>query len=91
VASLALAYSISIPGSGISFANNFDLKGALKSAIGGGVAGALAMFFQVVTLMWIRTTMNYQYRYGGTFLGTLKRLWHEGGVRRFYAGLVAAL
>jgi hypothetical protein len=91
IASVALAYSISIPGSGISFENNFDLKGALKSALGGGAAGAMAMVLQVVTLMWIRTAMNYQYRYGGTFTGTLKKLWHEGGIRRFYAGLGPAL
>jgi hypothetical protein len=89
--SLALAYSISIPGSGISFENDFDVKGALKSALGGGIAGALAMILQVVLLMWIRTAMNYQYRYGGTFLDTLRKLWREGGVYRFYAGLGAAL
>lgn len=91
VSSVALAYSILIPGTGISFENNFDVKGALKSALGGGVAGAAAMVLQVLTLMWIRTTMNYQYRYGGTFVETLKKLWHEGGIRRFYAGLWAAL
>ncbi|KAG7530442.1 hypothetical protein FFLO_05041 [Filobasidium floriforme] len=91
VSSVALAYSILIPGTGISFENNFDVKGALKSALGGGVAGAAAMVLQVLTLMWIRTTMNYQYRYGGTFVETLKKLWHEGGIKRFYAGLWAAL
>ena len=91
VSSIALAYSILTPGNGISFENNFDVKGALKSALGGGLAGAAAMVLQVLTLMWIRTTMNYQYRYGGTFTGTLGKLWHEGGIRRFYAGLWAAL
>jgi hypothetical protein len=91
ISSIALAYSILTPGTGISFENNFDVKGALKSALGGGLAGAAAMVLQVLTLMWIRTTMNYQYRYGGTFTETLGKLWNEGGVRRFYAGLWAAL
>lgn len=40
----------------------FDFKGALKKALGGGVAGAAAMVIQVLTLMPLRTTMNYQLR-----------------------------
>ena len=40
------------------------LRKAGKRALGGGAAGALAMVVQVSSLMWIRTIMNYQYRYG---------------------------
>lgn len=36
------------------------LKNAGTRALGGGVAGAMAMACQVTTLMWLRTTMNYQ-------------------------------
>lgn len=45
------------------FSSPIVQKAATK-AIGGGLSGALAGFVQVLTLMWLRTTMNYQYRYG---------------------------
>lgn len=42
-------------------------------------------------MMWLRTTINYQYRYGtGTFTA-LKTLYADGGVLRFYRGLGFAL
>eukprot|EP01080_Neovahlkampfia_damariscottae_P000251 gene251-4497_t len=67
-------------------------KKALHRAAGGGVAGAFAMFIQVSSLMWMRTAMNYQYKYGGTStLNTIKTLYAEGGIRRFYRGIGPAL
>ena len=38
------------------------LSEVLYKAARGGVSGAAAMTVQVGTLMWLRTTMNYQYR-----------------------------
>ena len=67
------------------------LAKAGRRALGGGLSGAFAGVMQVLLLMWLRTTMNYQYRYGGTTRGTLWLLWREGGVRRFYQGLPWAL
>lgn len=64
---------------------------ATKRALGGGVAGATAMVCQVVTMMWMRTTMNYQYRYGTTTRAAVQKLYAEGGVRRFYRGIGPAL
>ena len=46
---------------------------------------------QVSTLMWMRTTMNYQYRYGTTTSEAMRHLWKEGGFRRFYRGYAPAL
>jgi len=69
----------------------FDFKGALKSALGGGLSGAAAMVLQVFTLMPLRTTMNYQYRYGTTTSKAIKTLYAQRGWRRFYDGLSAAL
>ncbi|KAI5474362.1 hypothetical protein MNV49_003494, partial [Pseudohyphozyma bogoriensis] len=69
----------------------FDFKGALKKAAGGGVAGALSMVIQVLTLMPLRTVMNYQYRYGGTMVGSTEKLYAEGRLKRFYSGLGPAL
>lgn len=67
------------------------LKKAGKRALGGGIPGAAAMGIQVASLMWLRTTVNYQYRYGMTTGQALKILYKEGGVRRFYRGVGPAL
>ncbi len=48
----------------------------------GGKAGAAAAVVQVCSLMWLRTSMNYQYRYGGTLTESLKTLYSDGGIPR---------
>jgi len=65
-------------------------KGATRAA-GGGCSGALAMLLQVVFMMWLRTTVNYQYRHGGSVGNAFATLYAEGGVTRFYQGLGPAL
>ena len=72
------------------------LRKAGKRALGGGIAGAMAMGINVTTLMWIRTTINYQYRYGLSTGEALRTLYKEGGggvpgVLRFYRGYVPAM
>jgi len=72
------------------------LKKAAWKASGGGLAGAGAMAINVCTLMWMRTTVNYQYRYGMGTLEAMSHLYNEGGrglsgIRRFYQGLGPAL
>lgn len=63
-----------------------------KRAIGGGVPGAVAMGAQVLTLMPLRSTMNYQYRYGNsTTVTAIRTLYADGGIRRFYRGIGPAL
>lgn len=69
----------------------FDLGGALKKALGGGLSGAAAMVLQVLTLMPLRTVMNYQYRYGTGTMEAIRTLNGDGGFPRFYQGLYAAL
>ena len=64
---------------------------ARRKALGGGKAGAAAAVVQVSTLMWLRTCMNYQYRYGGSFFEALDSLWKQGGIPRLYQGLPFAL
>lgn len=68
-----------------------DLNKAINDALGGGIPGMAAMAIQVSTLMWLRTTMNYQYKYGVTTEKAMRDLWRQGGIRRFYAGYSAAL
>eukprot|EP00124_Ichthyophonus_hoferi_P002375 Ihof_evm4s159 gene=Ihof_evmTU4s159 len=67
------------------------LKNAGKRALGGGLPGAAAMGVQVCSLMWLRTTMNYQYRHGTSTTVAIKTLYKEGGIPRFYKGIGPAL
>ena len=41
--------------------------------------------------MWMRTTMNFQYRHGTSTTAAMKKLYLEGGLRRFYRGIGPAL
>ena len=63
----------------------------LKLAIRAGLNGYKAMTVQVFSLMWLRTVMNYQYKNGGTFKEVFLKLYKEGGIRRFYSGIIPAL
>ncbi|KAG5181623.1 mitochondrial carrier domain-containing protein [Tribonema minus] len=67
------------------------LSKSAKRALGGGASGAAAAGVQVLSLMWLRTTMNYQYRNGGSTVDALTTLYAEGGVPRLYRGLPFAL
>ena len=70
---------------------NAIFQKAVKKAVGGGQAGALAAVVQVCTLMWLRTCMNYQYRYGGNLITSFQTLYQEGGIFRLYQGLPFAI
>jgi hypothetical protein len=67
------------------------LEKAKKKALAGGLAGALSMVINVLGLMWLRTTINYQYRYGTSTGDAFRHLYKEGGIPRFYRGLLPAL
>lgn len=41
--------------------------------------------------MWLRTTVNYQYRFGTSTSVALRTLYKDGGVARFYQGVGPAL
>ena len=49
------------------------------------------MGIQVLSLMWLRTTVNYQYRHGSSMTTAFKTLYRDGGIVRFYRGLAPAL
>merc|ERR1719145_203188 len=67
------------------------LAKASKKALSGGLAGMAAQAINVLALMWMRTIMNYQYRYGGTITDVVKTLYADGGIPRFYRGLAPGL
>lgn len=62
-----------------------------KSALRGGIAGGIAMGANVAALMWLRTTVNYQYRSGVSFPVALRTLYADGGIPRFYRGVLPAM
>ena len=72
-------------------ATEFDAATILSDAAAKGTSGAQAASIQVLSLMWLRTTVNYQYSNGGSTVEALQALWAEGGVRRLYSGLPLAL
>jgi hypothetical protein len=71
--------------------NREILDKAYKKAINGGISGVAAMTVQVGSLMWLRTIVNYQYKTGGNFTDSFKKLYSQGGVTRFYRGASFAL
>lgn len=68
-----------------------DFRSILHRALGSGISGSIAMGAQVTSLMWLRTTVNYQYRNGGTSLQALRHLYQDGGLLRFYRGYPVAM
>lgn len=67
------------------------LATAARRALGGGLSGAAAGVIQVLTLMWLRTGMHYQYRHGVSTRHALRTLYSAGGIPRLYQGLPFAL
>lgn len=63
----------------------------VKNSARSGISGALAGMVQVITLMWLRTAVNYQYRYGVTISQSIRDLHAQGGIYRFYRGISFAL
>jgi len=71
--------------------NKSIFQKACSKAIGGGIPGAVAGVIQVLSLMWLRTVINYQYRYGSSFIQAITTLYGMGGIPRLYSGLKFAL
>jgi len=68
-----------------------NVEEVLNKSVKSGMSGAGAMTIQVGSLMWMRTIMNHQYRYGGTISNTISSLYNQGGIKRFYKGVGPAL
>ena len=67
------------------------LSDSAKRAGQGGLAGAAAMAVTVCSLMWTKTTINYQYRHGTTTTAALRTLYGNGGILRLYSGFLPAM
>lgn len=60
-------------------------------AVRDGYAASMASVFSVFLLMWLRTTMSYQYVHGVSMVDAISAIYSEGGIFRFYHGLFYAL
>lgn len=60
-------------------------------AVRDGYAASMASVVSVFLLMWLRTAMSYQHVNGVTMSEAIRRLYNDGGIPRFYRGLVPAL
>ena len=54
-------------------------------------AASMASVVSVVLLMWLRTSMSYQHVKGLSLRDALQELYAQGGVARFYRGMIPAL
>ena len=77
-------------------ATNLDVKvsplrAASNAAFREGIVAAIAGVAQVLLLMWLRTALSYQYRYGVSLSTALTELYANGGILRLYRGLGFAL
>ena len=62
-------------------------KSSTKAFKTGFAGGAL----QVTSLLWLRTANNYQYKHGTSLSDTIKTLYNQGGILRFYRGYFPSL
>lgn len=60
-------------------------------AVRDGYAASMASIVSVFLLMWLRTAMSYQHVKGVTMSQAIQQLYNDGGVPRFYKGLIPAL
>ena len=51
----------------------------------------VASIVSVFLLMWLRTAMSYQHVNGVTMKEAIRQLYNDGGIPRFYKGLIPAL
>ena len=63
----------------------------LTKSASSALAAASAMSLNILCLMWMKTTMNYQYRHGGGFVSTVSLLFHQADKFRLYRGIIPAL
>jgi hypothetical protein len=60
-------------------------------AVRDGYAASMASVVSVFLLMWLRTSMSYQHVKGVTMSEAIQQLYDDGGIPRFYRGIIPAL
>mmetsp|Transcript_21781 Transcript_21781/g.45811 ORF Transcript_21781/g.45811 Transcript_21781/m.45811 type:complete len:300 (-) Transcript_21781:82-981(-) len=68
-----------------------DVSTKAARAVRDGYAASMASIVSVFLLMWLRTSMSYQHVKGVTMSEAIRQLYNDGGIPRFYKGLIPAL
>mmetsp|Transcript_20448 Transcript_20448/g.35147 ORF Transcript_20448/g.35147 Transcript_20448/m.35147 type:complete len:296 (+) Transcript_20448:202-1089(+) len=68
-----------------------DVSTKAARAVRDGYAASMASVVSVFLLMWLRTAMSYQHVKGVTMSEAIRQLYDDGGIPRFYKGLLPAL
>mmetsp|Transcript_13481 Transcript_13481/g.29280 ORF Transcript_13481/g.29280 Transcript_13481/m.29280 type:complete len:297 (-) Transcript_13481:1191-2081(-) len=68
-----------------------DVSAKAARAVRDGYAASMASIVSVFLLMWLRTAMSYQHVNGVTMSEAIQQLYNDGGIKRFYKGLIPAL
>mmetsp|Transcript_36763 Transcript_36763/g.54006 ORF Transcript_36763/g.54006 Transcript_36763/m.54006 type:complete len:312 (-) Transcript_36763:228-1163(-) len=71
--------------------NIADVLGKATRAVRDGYSASMASIVSVFLLMWIRTTMSYQFVNDVSMSEAMALLYAEGGIARFYKGIIPAL
>lgn len=61
---------------------------AFAASLKAGVPGAMAAAAQSASFMWISTAAACQYRFGFGMLESFRTLYAQGGIPRFYSGVI---
>ena len=57
-------------------------------AVRDGYSASMASIVSVFMLMWLRTTLSYQFVHGVSMVEAMSLLYAQGGIPRFYRGLL---
>ena len=68
-----------------------DVSAKAARAVRDGYAASMASIVSVFLLMWLRTAMSYQHVNGVSMKQAISGLYNDGGIPRFYKGLLPAL
>jgi len=68
-----------------------DVSAKAARAVRDGYAASMASIVSVFLLMWLRTAMSYQHVNGVSMKEAITKLYNDGGIPRFYKGLLPAL
>lgn len=71
--------------------NISDIISKASKAVRDGYSASMASIVSVFLLMWIRTTLSYQFVHDVAMLEAMRLLYAEGGIPRFYKGIIPAL
>lgn len=69
---------------------NISSPSFIKKSVINGLSGSFAVSIQTISLMWIHTIMEESKKTGVKLTSSVYKLYHQGGIFRFYKGFMPA-